>query len=253
MIEQAESFSALALPGLVHGFTDRRGGVSSGPFATLNLGRGCGDDPAAVDENYRRLAQAGGFSLARLRTARQVHGRAVVRATEVDEATEADGLWCRRADAVVLAVRTADCVPVLLVDRAGEAAAAIHSGWMGTVLEIVPQAVAILEAAGISPSRLWAAIGPCIEEAAFEVGPEVAARFDERFVARGGYARPHVDLVAVVRDQLTRSGVPAEQIERVGQCTHQRRDLYFSYRRDRDPSGRQLSFVGFTSPEAGTP
>jgi len=231
-----------SIPGLVHGFTDREGGVSVGRYATLDLGAKWGDELERVLENRRRVAAAAGFDPARLRLVRQVHGTAVVRATEADDDTEADALWCTRDDGIVVGVLTADCVPVLLADREGRVAAAIHSGWRGTVAGIVPATVATLVAHGVAASRLVAAIGPCIERAAFEVGPEVADAFAPAHVDRTG-ARPHVDLVAAVRDQLVDAGVTTH--ERVGGCTHAHPDRWFSYRRDGAGIGQMLAFVGF--------
>ena len=124
------------------------------------------------------------------------------------------------------------------------AVAAVHSGWRGTVANIAARTVETLIDAGIAPGDLLAAIGPCIEVEAFEVGDEVAEQFDERFVARAGFAKPHVDLVACVRAQLEHAGIPANQVERVGACTHANPDLYFSYRRDGAGIGQQLSFIG---------
>lgn len=240
MIEQASRFPA----GLVHGFTDRLGGVSEGRHATLNLGRRWGDDPAAVAENYRRVAAAGGFAVEDLRLARQVHGTAVLRAGQFVEGAEADAVWTHRDDRLVAGVLTADCVPVLLTDRSGTVAAAVHSGWKGTASNIVGATVQTL-AAWASPETLVAAIGPCIELEAFEVGEEVAVRFDPSFVRREGFVRPHVDLVAVVRAQLVAAGVPAEAIERVGGCTFADPSRYFSYRRDGAGIGQMLAFIGF--------
>lgn len=240
MIVQASRFP----PGLVHGFTDRLGGVSEGRHATLNLGRRWGDDPAAVAENYRRVAAAGGFVAEDLRLARQVHGTAVLRAGQFVDGAEADAVWTQRDDRLVAGVLTADCVPVLLADRAGTVAAAVHSGWKGTASNIVGATVEVLAPAA-RPETLVAAIGPCIELAAFEVGEEVAERFDPAFVQREGFARPHVDLVAVVRAQLVAAGVPADSIERVGGCTFADPSRYFSYRRDGAGIGQMLAFIGF--------
>jgi polyphenol oxidase len=233
-----------SIPGLVHGFTDRHGGVSTGRYASLDLGAKWGDELAAVEENRRRVAAAAGFDVARLVLAKQVHGVAVARARDVASTTEADAIACTRDEGVVVGVLTADCVPVLLADRAGRAAAAIHSGWRGTVAGVVPRTVAVLADLGIASRDLVAAIGPCIERAAFEVGPEVAARFDDAHVDRSG-ARPHVDLVAAVRDQLVASGVPPTNVERVGGCTHAHPDRWFSFRRDGAGIGQMLAFVGF--------
>ena len=242
MLDRAARLAAI--PGLVHGFTDREGGVSTGRYATLDMGAKWGDELERVLENRRRVAQAAGFAVAQLRLVKQVHGVAVVRAIEADDDSEADAMWCAREDGVVVGVLTADCVPVLLADRAGRVAAAVHSGWRGTVAGIVPQTIAALERAGIAASDLVAAIGPCIEQGAFEVGPEVAAQFAAAHVDTSG-ARPHVDLVAVVRDQLVAAGVGATMIERVGGCTHAHPDRWFSFRRDGAGIGQMLAFVGF--------
>jgi copper oxidase (laccase) domain-containing protein len=97
----------------------------------------------------------------------------------------------------------------------------------------------------VPAETIVAAIGPCIEVGAFEVGEEVAAQFKPEFVARGGLARPHVDLVGCVRAQLRAAGVPAGSIERVGGCTHSDAGRYFSYRRDGAGIGQMLAFIGF--------
>ncbi|HLT38763.1 MAG TPA: peptidoglycan editing factor PgeF, partial [Enhygromyxa sp.] len=231
---------------ITHGFTTRKGGVSQGRHASLNLGSRH-DDPEAVAENLRRVAELGGFAPGELVRVRQVHGDTVLAAHEVGEQSEADALWRHRdhpGPRRVVGVMTADCVPILLCDRRGTMVAAVHSGWRGTVANIAARAVEILRGAGADPRDVLAAIGPCIELDAFEVGEEVAAQFDERFVVRVGYARPHVDLVACVRAQLEGAGVPGEQIERVGACTHASPELYFSFRRDGAGIGQQLSFIG---------
>ncbi|MCR9164704.1 MAG: peptidoglycan editing factor PgeF [Nannocystaceae bacterium] len=240
MLERSEKLSTI--PGLEHGFTNRLGGVSQGRFSSLNLGLKWGDEPSAVAENLRRVAAAGAYDPASLRRVKQVHGGEVLRATALTDASEADGLWCRREDGLTVAVSTADCVPILLADTSGAVAAAVHSGWRSTVARIAETAVAALE---VDPRTLVAAIGPCIELAAFEVGPEVAAQFDAAFVDVRTYAKPHVDLVAVVRAQLERAGLAPENIERVGACTHTHPERYFSYRRDGKGTGQMLSFVGF--------
>src|SRR5690606_17928994 len=192
--QRAEQLSTVAV---THGFTTRKGGVSRGRYATLNLGERWGDDPEAVAENLRRVAAAGEFAVESLVRVRQVHGDAVLAAHEVHEGSQADALWQHRdhpGPARVVAVLTADCVPILLCDRQATAVAAVHSGWRGTVANIAARTVETLITAGIDPRDLLAAIGPCIEADAFEVGDEVAAQFDDRFVVRAGYPKPHVDL-----------------------------------------------------------
>lgn len=243
MLLRAPHFPATA----IHGFTTREGGVSTGRYASMNLGQRWGDDPEAVRENLRRLADVAGFAPERLVRVVQVHGDAIVAAHEVDAGSEADAIWRHRdhPGEHVVGVLTADCVPLLLVDRRGEVCAAVHSGWKGTAAAIARKTVERLrEQTGVAPEHLLAAIGPCIEVEAFEVGPEVAEQFDEAFVLRRPGHKPHVDLVAAVRAQLEQAGVPSNQIERVGACTHANPQLYFSYRREGAGQGQHLAFIG---------
>ena len=240
-------------PALTHGFTTRRGGASTGRYASLNLGGRWGDEPEAVDENLRRVAEWADYEPGDLIRVRQVHGDRVVHATEVEGGTEADGLWAQREDAAqIVGVMTADCVPILVCDRRGSVVAATHSGWRGTVANIAARTVEALTAQpGVEAGEQLAAIGPCIELAAFEVGDEVAEQFEPRFVSREHGPKPHVDLVACVRAQLEAAGIPADQIERVGGCTHADPETYFSYRRDGAGIGQQLSLIGW--PRASRP
>ncbi|MCA9606969.1 MAG: peptidoglycan editing factor PgeF [Myxococcales bacterium] len=228
--------------GFVHGFSTREGGVSEGPFGSLNLARTVGDDPAHVAENARRFAKALGGP--RLFEVSQVHGRVVVEVgaapVEAVRPVEADGLVAAQpGDAV--AVRTADCVPILLGNVETGAVAAVHAGWRGVEARIVAVAVARLGA----PSALVAAIGPHIRLDAFEVSEEVAERITA--VAHGTVVveardpRPHVDLAAAVRAQLAHAGV--ERVDDVGGCTHAEPARFFSHRRDAGRTGRHLSAI----------
>jgi YfiH family protein len=242
MIERAECLGGLS--GVVHGFAGRGG---AGHERSFDVG-GRFDAERPFRENLARLAEVAVFDPADLVLVRQVHGRVVVRARDAGPETEADAIWLHRRDPrALVAVVTADCVPVLMADEAATVVAAVHSGWRGTVAGVVAATVSTLAGAGVDPSTLLAAIGPCIEWPAFEVGPEVAALFCARHVHDRGLSRPHVDLVAAVREQLVAAGVPAERIERVGGCTHQDPRRYFSYRRDGAPTGGQLSYIGFVA------
>lgn len=247
MLERSE---ALHIKGVLHGFTTRHGGVSVGRYATLNMGGKWGDAPEAVAANRQRVAQAAGFEPESLCIVRQVHGAAVVRSRDATPLSEADAVWCHRDDGPsVVGVLTADCVPVLLADEQGRVACAVHSGWRGTVAHVVGEAVATLERdAGVHPRALRAAIGPCIEVGAFEVGPEVAERFPRDLVLRRG-TQLRVDLVGAIRGQLETAGLLPAAIERVGACTYAHPDRYFSYRRDGAGIGQMLSFIGFGARE----
>lgn len=228
--------------GFVHGFSTREGGVSEGPFGSLNLGRTVGDDPARVAENTRRFVEALGGP--RLFEVSQVHGRVVVEVgaapIEAVRRIEADGLVASAAGDAV-AVRTADCVPILLGNVETGAVAAVHAGWRGVEARIVEVAIERLGA----PTALVAAIGPHVRLEAFEVSEEVAERIAAAAhgaeVVEARDPRPHVDLSAAVRAQLAHAGVA--RVDDVGGCTHAEPRRFFSHRRDAGRTGRHLSAI----------
>jgi YfiH family protein len=237
------------LPWLLHGFTTRRAG---------DFGNGTPDA-----ESLQRLGAEG----MRLRTVRQIHSNRVllVGAGPAGASDAQDTAQRPMADALVtdlagdlLAVRTADCLPLLLVDRGKRAVATVHAGWRGTQQRIAARAVETMwERFGSDPAVVEAAIGPGIGGCCFEVGHEVAAQFEPRFTipprdaappeqapaAAGRAPRPHVDLVEVNRQQLLEQGIPARHLWSSGRCTCCQEDDFFSYRRD-GATARMLAFVG---------
>lgn len=169
--------------GVAAAVTTRRGGVSTGPYRSLNLGLHVGDDPAAVAENRRRAAGAFGCGVGDLVVAEQVHGAGVatVGAAERGRGARRAGDALAGADALVTAdpaavlmTLVADCVPVLLVDPAVPALSTVHAGWRGTVAKVTDAAVAALEALGARRERMVAALGPSVAPARYQVGDEVA-------------------------------------------------------------------------------
>ncbi len=232
--------SKLLPPGLRHGFATRTGGVSEGPFSSLNLVAKWGDDPARVAENQRRLGAAAGFDPARLFVARQVHGAQVHEVTAEERPNEvatieADALVTRVAGHT-LAVSTADCTPILLHSEGVIAAA--HAGWRGTVAGIAAQTVAAM---GVPPAQVRAVVGPCICVRCFEVGDEVAAQFDAAHVRRDLGPKPHVDLQAANAAALRAAAVGA--VEVIEACSVHEPERFFSYRRDAGKTGGHLSFI----------
>jgi YfiH family protein len=217
----------LTREGFVHAFYTRRGGCTPAPFDSLHFGAAgqSADDLAA---NVGAAAGALAIDPSRLYTATQVHGRdvMVVHGTE----NRAD-LLRKKGDAVVTTtagvacgVKVADCVPLLIGDRASGAVAAIHSGWQGTEVNVVAAAVAALQSEIGSAGDFVAAIGPHIEVCCFEVGDDVALRLsacapDESTVDRRRGSRPHVNLRKIVRVQLERAGIFDESIDDVRGCT----------------------------------
>lgn len=217
-------------------FTTRLGGVSEGPFASLNLGILTDDDPDRVVENRRRLCAALGADAGTATMAWQVHGRAVVRATprgilERSVFERCDGLWTDQPGQT-MTLLTADCYPVALARASGEPALCVlHVGWRGLLAGIVESGVAAL---GGGP--LGAAIGPGIGACCYEVGEEVAEPFRRRFgvdVLVDG----RLDLGEATERALRAAGV--ERIERTGHCTACEPGRFFSHRRDRGRTGRQ--------------
>lgn len=243
----------LELTGLVHRFYGRPGGTSAGAFAGLNLSESVGDDPAAVEENRRRVAAVlpGG---SRLVWMRQEHGQRVLRVDEpVADAGAADGMVTAMPGAV-LTILTADCVPILLVARRRRVAAVVHAGWRGTLAGIVTRAVELMQQEfGAERAELEAALGPAIGGCCYEVEREIG----EQFVARWGAlpedgwrregARGKFDLRAANRRLLEAAGLAAQGIHTVGPCTRCAGDRYFSHRGSGGRTGRQLSCIGWVA------
>jgi YfiH family protein len=239
----------LEAAGFRHAFFTRHGGVSEGPFASLNFSSALGDSPDNVLENLSRAAVALGVEREHVYFLDQVHGTDVHR---VDSSTPRDEVLRRTGDALVSSdpavacgVRTADCVPVLLACPATGLAGAAHAGWRGAVAGVVPETVAALRRAG-AVGPLLAAIGPHISVDAFEVSEEVAEQIqraapDISLIDRTRGPRPHANLRALVRAQLLEHGV--ERIDDVAGCTVGDRDSFFSYRRDGKIGGRHLSAI----------
>jgi polyphenol oxidase len=208
-------------------FSTREGGVSEGPYKSLNLGLLTKDEPANVEENRLRLCAKIAVDPERLALNRQVHGTTVRRAVAGERSERADGLWTDEPGVPMLAM-TADCLPIALARTNGEtpALAILHVGWRGLAAGVVATGVETLG------GRIAAAIGPAIGPCCYEVGPEVATRFDADLVHRG-----KLDLWAAAERALGGAGV--EKIERTDVCTACHPELFFSHRRDEGITGRQ--------------
>jgi YfiH family protein len=218
-----------AVSGLVHGFERRR--------PTPNA--------ETREEGRVRLARSL-EDKGRLLFLKQVHGSRV--ATAPWEGTPEADAGLASEVGLIVAVETADCLPVLLVDPDRRRAAAVHAGWRGTAARVAARAVEALHAAGSRPEALVAALGPGIGPCCYEVGEELRAAFGDdgaEFFRPGPRGRPHLDVRAANRRQLVSAGLRPERIEDVDECTYCRADLYHSYRRDGPGAGRMLSYVGF--------
>jgi len=229
--------------------TTRRGGVSQGPYAGMNPADHVGDAAAAVAANRRRLVQVLDLPAAPV-WLRQVHGTRVIDAAAAGLAPEADAAFSRRPG-VVCAVLTADCLPLLLCDRAGTVVAAVHAGWRGLAAGVVERSVAALD---IAPGQVLAWLGPAIGPAAYTVGDEVREAFighDPQAAAAfapapgGGW---RADLYRLARQRLAACGV--SDIWGGGRCTFTEARDFYSYRRD-GVTGRMASLIWLETGSSG--
>ena len=229
--------------------TIRTGGSSKGPYASLNLGMGVGDDSRLVTRNRGAMAELLGLPSEPL-WLRQVHGTRVLdldvgsmaRTGSNDQPPEADGAVTATAGRPCV-VLTADCLPVLFCDTGGTRVGVAHAGWRGLLGGVLETAV---ERMAVEPDRLLAWIGPCIGQQAYEVGAEVLERFAarepkaSRFFTANANGRWQADLCGVARQRLRAAGVNA--IYGGTWCTHTESDLFFSHRREA-PCGRMATVI----------
>lgn len=238
-----------AVPGLAHGFTTRRGGVSDGIFASLNLSHRVGDARERVERNRQQTLAALGRDGAYLVVLKQVHGAEIVEVTgRAGQAIQADGVWTSDRS-VVLAVLVADCVPILIAASNGRAAAAVHAGWRGTRARIAGRMIERLHEAGFDPASLTVAMGPAIGPCCFTIGEDVEGELRQAFPAAHDAIRTDekgrrvADLWELNRRSLLDAGVPADRIDVVRRCTACEPSEFYSHRRDAGQTGRQSGLI----------
>jgi YfiH family protein len=250
---KVEVLRAAALEGVSHGFLGRRGGVSAGVCAGLNIGLGSDDDRAVITENRRRAIAAVAPGAA-LTTVHQIHSPEVMFAEAPwpdDARPRADAMVTDRPG-LALGILTADCAPVLLADTAAGVIGGAHAGWKGALGGVVEATVAAMERLGADRARIAAAVGPCIARKSYEVDEGFFRRFteaepeNERFFAAGERPEHHqFDLEAFVISRLAAAGLG--RIEALGEDTYTQPDRFFSYRRATHRSepdyGRQVSLI----------
>jgi polyphenol oxidase len=248
---QFEAFSACS--GLIHGVFTRLGGVSHAPFETLNLGRGVGDAPAAIDENYQRIARALGVDPTSFVTGYQVHSDhvVVVKDDMAGQLLPATDALVTQAGRVTLTLRFADCVPILLFDPVRRAIGIVHAGWKGTLNRIAGKTVqALATAFGSRVENVIAGIGPSIGPCCYEIGEDVLEQVRATFSNTDGLlqmqpnGRVHFDLWAANRRVLSDEGV--RTIELGALCTSCHRDEFFSHRGEAGITGRFGAFLALS-------
>lgn len=251
-MSNVEVIRAVSLGTLSHGFFGRRGGVSTGELAGLNVGYGSSDDRSAIDENRRR-AIATVAPNAELATVHQVHSAEVVTAERPwpqGERPRADAMVTDRPG-LLLGILTADCAPVLFADEQAGVVGAAHAGWRGALAGVTDSTIAAMERLGARRENIHAAIGPCIAQASYEVDEAFRLRFLEedwdngRFFTSKGSAKPHFDLEGYVVHRLIAAGIG--EVEAVNLDTYADADRFYSYRRATHQGeadyGRQLSAI----------
>lgn len=245
--------SVLPTTGVIHGFPERHGGVSTGPRASLNLGFRWGDEREHVEENRRRVAAYVGYAPEQLQVTKHVHGTSVWRVGEPQpDPPEFDGLVTAEVGPV-LGAFAADCIPILFCDPDARVIGACHAGWRGTVAGVARNVVGRMAELGARPAAIRVALGPSIGPCCFEVGPEVVAAFRAAFgdlagmVVRGP-AKDHIDLRVASRAVLAGAGVTADHIDAAPPCTRCNPERFFSYRRDGQAGGVHMGFIGLTAP-----
>lgn len=241
-----------AIGGVRHGFFTRAGGVSEGLYASLNCGLGSGDDTDKVATNRGRVASA--VDLKALVTAYQIHSPNVVEVETPwtrEQAPRADAMVTTRPG-VALGILTADCAPVLFADRKARVVGAAHAGWRGAITGVLDATVATMAKHGARPDTMVAAIGPCIAQASYEVGPEFPAPFLTEDPANAGFFKPSVrdghfmfDLSGYVVRRLKKLGIASVAALTNDTCREEER--FFSYRRaclrgEKD-YGREISVI----------
>ncbi|HEU5481828.1 MAG TPA: peptidoglycan editing factor PgeF [Sphingomicrobium sp.] len=248
-----EVIHAGCLGGIPHGFLGRRGGVSTGIVAGLNVGTGSSDDRNAIDENRKR-AVAAVLPDAALATVHQVHSHEAVYVKDPwphDERPRADALVTDKPG-LLLGILTADCAPVLLADADAGVVGAAHAGWRGALSGVTDSAIEAMERIGAKRDRIAAAIGPCIAQPSYDVDNAFRQRFldedgaNDRFFRDSPGGKPHFDLPAYVRHRLLAAGIGEVETLCLDTCSDEER--FYSYRRSthrREPDyGRQISLIG---------
>lgn len=249
-----EAIRAEVLQGVPHGFLGRRGGVSTGITASLDLGRrGQTEISSELAENRRR-AVAAVLPGATLLTVYQVHSPEVVTASAPFDETErphADAMVTDRPG-LLLGILTADCAPVLLADHQAGVVGAAHAGWKGALAGVTDRTVQAMEALGARRERIAAAIGPCIARRSYEVDEAFRDAFlardpqDERFFSPGRTGHLQFDLEGYVAARLAAAGV--RQVEMLGLDTYAQEERFYSFRRathrGEPDNGRQISLIG---------
>lgn len=233
---------------LIAAESNRHGGVSQAPYASLNLGLHTKDLPVNVTENRKRFFTNLEIPLTQVASSYQVHGDQILKVTQPGLYEGFDALITNQEN-IFITVTVADCTPVLIYDNVQKVVAAIHAGWRGTVAQIVPKTMAAMkEYYGSHAADCLVYIGTCIDECSFEVDADVADHFEHSFKKWDDKkAKYLVDLKEANKKQVLNCGIPKDQIELSSYSTVLHNQDFFSYRQEGGMTGRMLAVIGLSS------
>lgn len=229
----SRSDSLAAIEGIAHGFFGRKGGVSTGLYASLNIGQGSDDDAQCIRDNRARIRDSLGAE--KLLSCFQVHSAKVATVKEPWHSRPQADAMVTRVPGLALCILSADCVPILFADKKSRVIGAAHAGWKGALAGVCEATLDAMEEIGAAREDVTAAIGPAIQQSSYEVGPEFRDTFvgeqewTDRLFRAGEGDRSYFDLVGYVETTLQRAGVPS--IDNIGHDTCAMEDDYFSNRR----------------------
>jgi YfiH family protein len=248
------TFTALPLEShrVQHAFFGREGGLSEGMYAGLNCGAGSHDNPHHVAQNRMRVAQHFGTSSAQLCTLYQIHSPDVVQVNSPTQGEIKADAMVTTMPGLVLGILTADCAPVLLADEEAGVVAAAHAGWKGAATGVIERTVEAMQEAGAVRGRITAAIGPCIAQASYEVGPDFIDALRRAGAPPSAFIKPNTkrgygqfDLQGFVKQRLQNAGVA--KVTALSMDTYANEPHFFSYRRTTHRGeldyGRQISCI----------
>ncbi len=228
-------------PEIIFGFSTKVGADRQAPYF-FNVSRSVGDDKKTVDENREFLFNSLNMDHKNIALQRQVHGDKIIYVTKGGVCGESDAMITDKKN-IGLAVSTADCAAIFLYDKRRKIIAAIHSGWRGTKKKILQRTLqTLINAFQSSPENLFAYIGPSISQKNYEVGEEVAEHFEKKYLIPSG-KKFLLDVAQVNYDILLSSGVKKNNIQASSLCTFGMKNLFHSYRRDGQQSGRALGII----------
>lgn len=226
---------------ILFGFSTKVHSGCETPF-NFNLSRSVGDNSNVVNQNRKKFLNELGFEATDVVFQKQVHGDEISIIENSDYCVESDAMITQNPG-IALAISTADCTPIFMFDKKRKIIAGIHSGWRSTTKKITSKTIQLLiNDFNVDPNDLYVYIGPSISQANYEVGYEVAAQFDSKYVMNVNH-KLLLDVAGCNYDMLIQNEIPVENIQRSKLCTYQQKNLLHSYRRDGLKSGRALGVI----------